>query len=61
MTTTIATTASYIYIYAFLMTIVQAFLGFMYNEKVDVYAWSHVVAEMLYLEVVSLLFPMTLC
>lgn len=32
---------------------VQAFLGCSYNEKVDVYAWSHVVAEMLSLDVVS--------
>lgn len=31
----------------------QAFLGCSYNEKVDVYAWSHVVAEMLSLDVVS--------
>lgn len=31
----------------------QAFLGCWYNEKVDVYAWSHVVAEMLSLDVVS--------
>lgn len=31
----------------------QAFLGSKYNEKVDVFAWSHVVAEMLFLEMVS--------
>lgn len=30
----------------------QAFLGYTYNEKVDVFAWSHVVAEMLSLEMV---------
>ncbi|CAM9996876.1 unnamed protein product, partial [Hapterophycus canaliculatus] len=29
----------------------EAFLGCSYNEKVDVYAWSHVVAEMLSLDV----------
>ncbi|CAM9460232.1 unnamed protein product [Pylaiella littoralis] len=29
----------------------EAFLGCWYNEKVDVYAWSHVVAEMLSLDV----------